>query len=57
MRSDNGRQVGTGAYIVKLKSYVRLGSAGKRAKQESTSVWGVRRSPKPDTGYMKAVAE
>ena len=57
MRADNGRQVGTGAYIVKLKSYVRLGSAGKRAKQESTSVWGVRRSPKPDTGYMKAVAE
>ena len=57
MRSDNGRQVGTGAYIVKLKSYVKLGSAGKQAKQESTSVWGVRRSPKPDTGYMKDVAK
>ncbi len=57
MRSDNGRQVGTGAYIVKLKSYVRLGSAGKRAKQESTSIWGVRRSPKPDTGYMKSIAK
>jgi hypothetical protein len=49
--------VGTGAYIVKLKSYVKLGSAGKQAKQESTSVWGVRRSPKPDTGYMKDVAK
>ena len=57
MRSDNGRQVGTGAYIVKLKSYVRLGSAGKQAKQESTSIWGVRRSPKPDTGYMKSAGE
>ena len=57
LRSDKGRQVGTGAYIVKLKSYVKLGSAGKQAKQESTSVWGVRRSPKPDMGYMKSVAK
>ena len=53
MRSDNGRMVGTGAYIVKLKSFVKMGSAGKKAKQESTSIWGVRRSPKPDKQYMK----
>ena len=53
MRSQKGRVVGTGAYIVKLKSYVKLGSSGKEAKQESTSVWGVKRSPKADTRYMK----
>ena len=57
MRADNGREVGTGAYIVKLKSYVKLGSSGKEAKQESTSVWGVRRSPKPNTDYLKQVAK
>ena len=54
MRSDNGRMAGTGAYIVKLKSYVKMGSAGKKAKQESTSIWGVKRSPKPDKQYLKA---
>ncbi|WP_407451022.1 fibro-slime domain-containing protein [Fibrobacter sp.] len=54
MRSDKGRMVGTGAYIVKLNSYVKLGSAGKEAKQESTSVWGIKRSPKPVTDYLKA---
>ena len=53
MRSDKGRVVGTGAYIVKLNSYVKLGDAGKDAKQESTSVWGVKRSPKPNTDYLK----
>ena len=52
MRSDKGRMVGTGAYIVKLKSYVRLGSVGKDAKQETTSVWGVKRSPVVYTGWM-----
>jgi hypothetical protein len=57
MRSDKGRMVGTGAYIVKLNSYVRLGSAGKEAKQESTSVWGIKRSPKPVTDYLKASAQ
>jgi hypothetical protein len=57
MRADNGREVGTGAYIVKLKSYVKLGSSGKEAKQESTSVWGVRRSPKPNTDYLKQAAK
>ena len=56
MRSDNGRMVGTGAYIVKLKSYVKMGSAGKKAKQESTSIWGVKRSPKPDKQWKKKYA-
>ena len=56
MRSDKGRVVGTGAYIVKLNSYVKLGSAGKDAKQESTSVWGVKRSPKAVMDYAKAPA-
>jgi len=53
MRSDKGRVVGTGAYIVKLESYVKLGSAGKQAKQEETSVWGVKRSEKPVEDYKK----
>ena len=53
MRSEKGRVVGTGAYIVKLNSYVKLGSAGKKAKQESTSVWGIKRSPKPVKDYLK----
>ncbi len=53
MRSDKGRVVGTGAYIVKLNSYVKLGSVGKKAKQESTSVWGIKRSPKPVKDYLK----
>ena len=53
MRSDKGRVVGTGAYIVKFQSYAKLGSAGKKAKQESTSVWGIKRSPKPVTDYLK----
>lgn len=53
MRSDEGRVVGTGAYIVKLESYVKLGDAGKRAKQEETSIWGVKRSPKPVEDYKK----
>ena len=57
VRDQDGREVGTGAYIVKLKSYVKLGSSGKEAKQESTSVWGVRRSPKPNTDYLKQVAK
>lgn len=53
MRSDKGRVVGTGAYIVKLESYVKLGSAGKQAKQDETSVWGVKRSKKPVEDYKK----
>lgn len=54
MRSDKGRLVGTGAYIVKLDSYVRMGSTGKHAKQSSTSVWGVKRSSVPNEDYKKA---
>ena len=57
MRSDKGRVVGTGAYIVKLKSYVKLGDAGKDAKQESTSVWGIKRSPKPVMDYLKGIGQ
>ena len=56
MRSDKGRVVGTGAYIMKLKSYVRLGDVGKDAKQESTSVYGVKRSPKEYTGWKADAA-
>ncbi len=56
MRSDKGRVVGTGAYIMKLKSYVRLGSVGKDAKQETTSVYGVKRSPKEYTGWKADAA-
>ena len=57
MRSDKGRVVGTGAYIVKLNSYVKLGDAGKDAKQESTSVWGIKRSPKPVMDYLKGIGQ
>jgi fibro-slime domain-containing protein len=56
MRSDKGRVVGTGAYIMKLKSYVRLGDVGKDAKQETTSVYGVKRSPKEYTGWKADAA-
>ncbi|MCQ2104283.1 MAG: fibro-slime domain-containing protein [Fibrobacter sp.] len=52
MRSDNGRQVGTGAYIAKIDSYVKLGKHGKEAKQNETSVWGVRKSATPNTDYL-----
>lgn len=43
MLANNGRTVGTGAYIVKLKSFVKMGGFGKKAKQEKTSVWGAKR--------------
>ncbi len=52
MRADNGRQVGTGAYIAKIDSYVKLGKHGKEAKQNETSVWGVRKSAMPNTDYL-----
>jgi hypothetical protein len=35
--------VGTGAYITKYSSYVKLGDKGKKAKKELTEVWGVKR--------------
>ena len=43
MLSDKHRLVGTGAYITKYTSYVKLGDAGKKAKKEKTEVWGVKR--------------
>ena len=43
MLSDNHRLVGTGAYITKYTSYVKLGDKGKKAKKELTEVWGVKR--------------
>ena len=49
MLSDNHRLVGTGAYITKYTSYVKLGDEGKKAKKELTEVWGVKRG----TGFVK----
>ena len=43
MLSDKHRLVGTGAYITKYTSYVKLGDMGKKAKKEKTEVWGVKR--------------
>jgi len=43
MKTEKGRFVGTGAYIVKMNSFVKLGEFGKKAKFEETSVWGVKR--------------
>ena len=43
MLSDKHRLVGTGAYITKYTSYVKLGEKGKKAKKELTEVWGVKR--------------
>ena len=49
MLSDNHRLVGTGAYITKYTSFVKLGSVGTKAKKEKTEVWGVKRG----TGVVK----
>ncbi|MBR4783804.1 MAG: fibro-slime domain-containing protein [Fibrobacter sp.] len=43
MLSKQNRLVGTGAYITKYASYVKLGNMGKKAKKELTEVWGVKR--------------
>lgn len=44
MRSDEGRMVSTGAYIVKFQSYVKLAKQfGKKKSLDDTSVWGVKR--------------
>lgn len=56
-RSDKGRMVGTGAYIVKYTTFIRLDKAGKYGKKEDTSVWGVKRSPLPNTDYLKKAAK
>ncbi len=48
MRSDEGREVATGAYITKLESYIKLASKfGKKNSLDRTSVWGVRRTSAP----------
>ena len=49
--------VGTGAYIVKYATFIRLDKAGKYGKKEETSVWGVKRSPLPNTDYLKKAAK
>lgn len=45
MLSDKKRLVGTGAYIAKLTSYVKLADRGKAkgSKTEETEVWGAKR--------------
>ncbi len=43
MVAYNHRLVGTGAYITKYTSFVKLGNMGKKAKKEKTEVWGVKR--------------
>ena len=55
MLTDKRRWVGTGAYIVKINSFVHLDGLGNRAKQEKTSVWGVVHSPRPYEGYIVTV--
>lgn len=41
--ASDGRLVGTGAFVSKIKSSVRLGNRGTRAKMDKTKMWGVRR--------------
>lgn len=43
MVTDKGRVAGTGAYIAKLNTYVKLPIRGKTAKHNVTETWGVRR--------------
>ena len=45
MLSDKKRLVGTGAYIAKLTSYVKLAKIGKpkAGKAEETDMWGAKR--------------
>lgn len=45
MVSDNKRLVGTGAYIAKLTSFVKLATLGKAkgSKTDETNVWGAKR--------------
>ncbi len=43
MLSKDRRLVGTGAYITKYASFVKVGNKGKKAKKELTEVWGVKR--------------
>jgi len=45
MLSDKKRLVGTGAYVAKLSSFVKLGRLGKpkSGKAEETDMWGAKR--------------
>ena len=45
MLSDKKRLVGTGAYIAKLSSFVKLAQLGKvkSSKAEETDMWGAKR--------------
>ncbi|MCF0222561.1 MAG: fibro-slime domain-containing protein, partial [Fibrobacter sp.] len=49
MISDDGRAVGSGAYISKVETFVKLGSK-KDAEQSKTKVWGVK---KMTNGYRE----
>ena len=46
MLSKGHRVVGSGAYVTKYSSYVKVGDYGKKAKKELTEVWGVKRIKK-----------
>lgn len=43
MISDDGRAVGTGAYISKVETFVKLGGK-KDAEQSDTKIWGVKKT-------------
>ena len=43
MLSEKKRLVGTGAYIAKMNSYVKLADRGKKGKTDETEVWGAKR--------------
>ena len=57
MISDKGRAVGTGAYVTKIQSRVKLGSVKTDKKGDKTSVFGIKRSPLPNLDYMKSSSE
>ena len=42
MKDDNGRLVGSGAYVSKMKSSVKLEGVGTKNKFDKTEMWGVR---------------
>ena len=44
--ASDGRLVGTGAFVSKIRSSVHLGNMGTRAKMDKTKMWGVRRDAK-----------
>lgn len=47
MRSDEGREVGSGAYIAKVETFIKItyqGGSKKDVQLNETFVWGVRKS-------------